>query len=61
MSTSKIVELREDQFHDPTRGPFRVGVSLCKEPRFYRGRRVHVDAYGERFTIDGPSPVVKGE
>lgn len=49
--TDTITTLRPEQFADPQRGPFRVGVSFCKQPRFHRGHRVHVDATGERFIV----------
>ncbi len=54
MYADRIEQLREEQFHDSGRkgGPFRVGISLCKEPKFYRGLRVHVDAFGHKFTIN---------
>lgn len=51
MPTEKIATLMDCQLRDPQRGPFRVNVGLCKQPRYFRGERVHVDGTGERFVI----------
>lgn len=57
VGSAQIADLSQCQLVDPQRGPFRVKATPARSPRFKGGRRVHVDAFGQLFTIrDGGQP-----
>lgn len=51
MVNERIAKLSMAQCVDPQRGPFHVKPSPCRRPRYHQGERVHVDAYGNKFTV----------